>query len=341
MKLFSRCLLIGLAGALCIGRAEVRADLEVSASVQIHAVSDFHAPLLAHGTWIEVGTYGRCWRPARVAVGWQPYCYGRWAWTDCGWYWVSDEPWGWACYHYGYWAYDSHFGWIWVPGIEWAPAWVSWRFGGGYCGWAPLAPPGVVIAPRAFVFVEVARFREPVRPTTVIVNNTTILNKTTVVGSLKRETRTVQGGPAQKVVINEGPSVEEIRKATGKTVDRISVKDAARSDAVPSEAVTKINESRRSQKPMEPKPGKNEVQPAPAPNAPEPPGSKKPDVTRPAPVKPDQVKPQPVVPSRESPPRDGIGPAPQRPLVPDRPSGSPGRPDQGQKKGSGKSKDRD
>ncbi len=27
-----------------------------------------------------------------------------------------------------------------MPGYQWAPAWVSWRYGGGYCGWAPLPP---------------------------------------------------------------------------------------------------------------------------------------------------------------------------------------------------------
>ena len=27
---------------------------------------------------------------------WQPYMYGRWMWTNAGWAWVSDEPFGWA-----------------------------------------------------------------------------------------------------------------------------------------------------------------------------------------------------------------------------------------------------
>ena len=33
-------------------------------------------------------------------------------------------------------------GWLWVPGREWGPAWVSWRTGGDYVGWAPLPPRG-------------------------------------------------------------------------------------------------------------------------------------------------------------------------------------------------------
>src|SRR2546426_7680508 len=43
-------------------------SLEVSAAVQIHARADFYAPLETHGAWIEVGSYGRCWRPTSVAV---------------------------------------------------------------------------------------------------------------------------------------------------------------------------------------------------------------------------------------------------------------------------------
>ena len=31
-------------------------------------------------------------------------------------------------------------GWCWIPGTTWGPAWVNWRWGGGYVGWAPMAP---------------------------------------------------------------------------------------------------------------------------------------------------------------------------------------------------------
>ena len=101
----------------------------------------FHSSLAPFGEWVDVGGYGLCWRPAGVPMGWRPYTYGHWIWTDYGWTWVSDYPWGWAPFHYGRWALDSYYGWVWVPGYVWAPAWVQWRWGGGYCGWAPL-PPG-------------------------------------------------------------------------------------------------------------------------------------------------------------------------------------------------------
>jgi hypothetical protein len=100
----------------------------------------FYSSLDPYGEWIplDAGVYG--WRPVHTAGDWRPYMMGRWAWTYDGWYWVSDEPWGWATYHYGRWYFDDFYGWIWIPGYDWAPAWVEWRYGGDYIGWAPLGP---------------------------------------------------------------------------------------------------------------------------------------------------------------------------------------------------------
>ena len=240
---------VGLAGSLSVGVFNTCADLEVSASVQIHARADFYAPLETHGSWIEVGSYGRCWRPASVAVEWRPYCYGHWVWTDCGWYWASDEPWGWACYHYGSWVYDPVHAWIWVPDIEWGPAWVSWRVGGGYTGWAPLPPRHVTVAVGAplFVFVETARFHEPVRPATVVVNNTTIINKTTVINNVTRETRNV-GGTQQKVVVNQGPGLAAVEKATSQKLKPVPIQEAARQAPVPANLASRGAESKTREK---------------------------------------------------------------------------------------------
>lgn len=100
----------------------------------------FYESLSPYGEWIAVGGGVYAWRPVGVVVGWRPYTVGRWVWTEYGWYWVSDEPWGWAVFHYGRWYYDDFYGWIWIPGYDWAPAWVEWRYGGDYIGWAPLGP---------------------------------------------------------------------------------------------------------------------------------------------------------------------------------------------------------
>ena len=92
----------------------------------------------ANGSWIYVSNYGGwAWRPY-VAVGWRPYYHGSWVYGPSGCLvWVSDEAWGWVPYHYGRWAYDPGYGWFWLPGSGYAPAWVYWMYGDGYVGWAP------------------------------------------------------------------------------------------------------------------------------------------------------------------------------------------------------------
>jgi Family of unknown function (DUF6600) len=223
------CIFVVLTG-LTVAPWLAQAELEVSASVQIHVRGDFETPLAAQGTWVEVGSYGRCWRPAHVAVGWRPYGRGEWVWTDCGWYWQSDEPWGWACYHYGWWAYQPGVGWVWVPGVEWAPAWVSWRVGGGYIGWAPLPPQGRIFAthprPEAFVFVGERGFTSPIRPSVLLVNDRALFRKTSEIGGLKRESRSLGGATSRKVFINNGPAVEMVQRASGKRLRAVPITEA-------------------------------------------------------------------------------------------------------------------
>ena len=186
------------------------------------SVSVFDAPLGRCGNWVDRPGYGRCWHPAYVSSDWRPYCEGYWLWTDGGWYWVSDEQWAWATYHYGRWVDDPYYGWVWVPDTEWAPSWVSWREGEGYVGWAPLppgasfGPEGYVVVrerelpPRAFVFVEVGHFSEPVHRRAVIVNNVTIVNKTVNITKITR---------VNNVVVNNGPKVQEIDKVSSRKMN--------------------------------------------------------------------------------------------------------------------------
>src|ERR1041385_1798318 len=199
-----------------------------SVDIEIRADSDFYEPLAPQGEWVTIGTYGRCWRPGHVARDWRPYCNGNWELTDAGWYWVSDEPWAWATYHYGRWDYGDQYGWYWVPQTQWAPAWVSWHEGGGYVGWAPLQPSVTIsasgfvgfnqarISPRAFVFVEQRRFLEPIRPTTVVANNTTIINKTVNITNTKIVNQTV---------VNGGPATTFVEKAIGRKVQPVKVQE--------------------------------------------------------------------------------------------------------------------
>lgn len=100
----------------------------------------FYQSLTPYGEWIEIEPDFYVWKPVAVRYGWRPYWDGRWVWTRYGWYWVSTEPFGWIVFHYGRWYYDDYYGWIWIPGYEWAPAWVEWRYNDSYIGWAPLPP---------------------------------------------------------------------------------------------------------------------------------------------------------------------------------------------------------
>ena len=227
MKMRLYILMVGFAVNLSLGLWRASAEMEVSVGVSIHANADFYEPLAPGGTWVEVGSYGRCWHPAGVAADWRPYCNGNWEWTDSGWYWVSDEPWAWACYHYGTWAYDPGEGWVWIPGVEWAPAWVNWRMGGDYVGWAPCSPPGFVIAPSFFVFVEGRHFNDHVRPNTVIINNQTVFNHTTETAAARHEDRQFDG-KTRSVVVNEGPGVDRIEKFTGKKFTAVPVREVDR-----------------------------------------------------------------------------------------------------------------
>jgi hypothetical protein len=128
--------------------------------------------------------------------------------------WVSNYDWGWVPFHNGRWYFDDYFqSWAWVPGYEWGPAWVNWRTGGGYYGWAPLGPGAFinvsvglpafhwVFLPRHRIYHPYAfRYYAPYTNRVRIYNNTTIINntysynnQTYVTGLSRREVQRVTG----------------------------------------------------------------------------------------------------------------------------------------------------
>ncbi|QHT69324.1 hypothetical protein GXP67_23130 [Rhodocytophaga rosea] len=151
----------------------------------------FYDELTPYGQWIVNPQHGSVWIP-NVEPGFQPYATnGRWLMTEYGNTWVSDYVWGWAPFHYGRWFYDNYDGWCWIPGNEWGPAWVAWRSGGDYYGWAPLGP-GIninvnidipvnywVFVPRRYiVYPHIYRYCVP-RPRVVhIYTNTVYIHNT-------------------------------------------------------------------------------------------------------------------------------------------------------------------
>jgi hypothetical protein len=247
-----------------------------AAYAEISVESDFYEPLSPYGRWETVGSYGRCWIPGGVGADWSPYSEGYWQDTDAGWYWVSDEPWGWATYHYGRWDSSPQFGWYWVPQRQWAPAWVSWREGGGYVGWAPMGPSGrgvVAYNRRAgsdgYVVVEERRFLEPVRRSTLIVNRPAV--SLAVIGR-GPETAVIERASGRKM---QPVPVRQLRgRDEAKVVARHPIPTAPREKAAPAptrppvEKAAPARESRPAEKPaqrpMEPPPpaAKRDVRPA-------------------------------------------------------------------------------
>lgn len=140
------------------------ATAEAQARVSIGFFFDALAP---HGRWVRHHAHGWVWVPVGIGPGWRPYVEGRWVYTDRhGWFWVSYEPFGHIVYRYGRWGYHPAYGWFWVPGHIWAPAWVTWRVGGGYVGWAPLAPER-----RGYAWYYPRRHRVPVAESWVFVES--------------------------------------------------------------------------------------------------------------------------------------------------------------------------
>ena len=212
-----------LAATLFAGAAISSAQGAVQLSVDF-----FHDNLEAHGDWREVGDYGYCWQPRDVDRNWRPYRDGRWLYTDAGWTWDSDEPYSWAVYHYGRWARVDRIGWVWVPGTEWGPAWVSWRRSERHVGWAPLPPEATFtrsigfnvrvdgdydIGPTNYSFVDVRDFGSR-RLSRVIIapqQNITIINRTTNITNITYVNNTViNNGPQYDVISRE--SALPIRK---------------------------------------------------------------------------------------------------------------------------------
>jgi hypothetical protein len=133
--------------------------------VQDVSTAAFQEDLSPYGAWVTVDGLGRVWRPypGVVGVGFTPYMTGgHWEYTEYGWTWVSDFDWGWITFHYGRWWLDPYYGWVWYPGDVWGPAWVTWQYGGGYVGWAPMTPMGWVFGEAVWAlswcFVDTPHF---------------------------------------------------------------------------------------------------------------------------------------------------------------------------------------
>jgi probable HAF family extracellular repeat protein len=188
------------------------------------------------GNWVEAGNYGYCFRP-RVSRDWRPYQDGHWVWTDRGWYWDSNERFGWATYHYGRWADISGTGWCWVPGNQWAPAWVSWRQSDEDVGWAPLPPEadysgnGISswsdsyydIGPAAYAFISYSHWHEPsyARYIESPRRNLQIFSQTRNVTNIVTNNNVINnfGPPVQTVAAKTNQNIQQVKLAFSPATD--------------------------------------------------------------------------------------------------------------------------
>ncbi len=181
----------------------------------VDAVAAFQDALSPYGDWVTVKGVGTVWRPFEAMVGtdFVPYVtLGRWGYSEAGWTFESDWAWGWAPFHYGRWFVSRDHGWVWAPGLKWAPAWVEWRWGGGFIGWAPLAPAGLTEEPR-WVFVEAAHFTLPTVGFYLLPPELAdVAYQQTVPGPR---------GRAYGVDWGSGPTPSEVEQATGRPVPRV------------------------------------------------------------------------------------------------------------------------
>ncbi|HRD01168.1 MAG TPA: hypothetical protein PLP57_00810 [Candidatus Saccharicenans sp.] len=186
--------------------------------------------LSSFGFWINYSPFGYVWVPKGVNARWHPYIHGRWVWTDYGWTWASAYSWGWLPFHYGRWGWDVHLGWFWVPDVDWAPAWVIWRFNDIYLGWAPV-PPDIPFRPghgfewrnrhvdyHLWIFIEGRHFHENRLANWVIPRerNRSLINFTVLVDRVSLR---------NNIIINDGLNPQQIERITGRPVTRVKIKE--------------------------------------------------------------------------------------------------------------------
>ncbi len=194
------------------------------------SLQTFYDELSPYGVWIQDPEYGYVWRPDVDQSDFRPYyTHGRWVMTEYGNTWVSDYDWGWAPFHYGRWIHNRYNEWIWIPDTTWGPAWVSWRSGGGYYGWAPLAPGinininlggGYHIPNSWWVFVPQRNIYYDNFPRYRSYRNVTIINNTTIINYT---------GQRNRNTYFTGPRRDDIRRATNRDVRVYNVNRSDRS----------------------------------------------------------------------------------------------------------------
>lgn len=194
----------------------------------------FYDQLSPYGNWIYYPGRGYCWVP-QVDNDFSPYLTnGHWVYTDAEWTWVSDYPWGWAAFHYGRWFFDAEYGgWLWSPGYQWGPAWVTWgEYGGFYC-WAPLGwgepLAGSIWAQRHWYFVHRDLICNEHLMNHVVVNRVDVDRE---VGVGTRISVINRSNTFNNTVFNAGPRREDVERYIGHNLNTVRINNEVKPGVV-------------------------------------------------------------------------------------------------------------
>ena len=181
----------------------------------------FYDALVDYGEWVLIEPHGWLFRPTISYPTWRPYEEGFWVATDAwGWVWNSVEPFGWATDHYGRWLHDEYQGWVWQPGLQWGPAWVDWSMAGDYVGWRPLGAgyDGRFGGGDATSWAPLHRIGST--DLKLYVRQDSDLGAA-VTGAKSIDNTVMRGG----TIVNLGPSISSVERASGRTLPRARVED--------------------------------------------------------------------------------------------------------------------
>jgi hypothetical protein len=220
IKIFVLFILMNSADALM--PATVSAQTSVSFQV-------FYNDLSPYGNWVNYPDYGYVWIPG-YGPDFVPYSSnGYWVYTDFGWTWVSNYSWGWAPFHYGRWSFDPLYGWFWIPDNVWGPAWVTWRTGPDYYGWAPLGPYTTYNVaynppPNQWIFVnnyymgqhDIYHHYRPRKNNVTYINNSSVINNTYI--------------SKGNTTFHAGPKREDVEKARGTKLQPVTIKEGSKKE---------------------------------------------------------------------------------------------------------------
>ena len=139
------------------------------------------------------------------------------------------------------------YGWVWLPGHVWAPAWVRWKITNDYVGWCPLTPfanwkmsEGINLTNYKFVndyddwlFIGKSKFTEEI-------NSSNRVNTDKNEKYVNSASDVINISYQNSKIFNAGPDVKDIETKTGRTIipKEINISDETSAPIIGDNVVT-------------------------------------------------------------------------------------------------------